>query len=48
MLINQAAAIVAIAIELEGCIRCFCCQEVCPEEAITVREGWMHRLRLVR
>lgn len=35
-------------IDLEGCIRCFCCQEVCPEEAITVREGWMQRLGLVQ
>ena len=35
-------------IDLDGCIRCFCCQEVCPEEAITVREGWMSRLGLVR
>lgn len=22
------------------CIRCFCCQEICPEGAITVQPGW--------
>lgn len=22
------------------CIRCFCCQEVCPEGAITIKPGW--------
>jgi uncharacterized protein (DUF362 family)/Pyruvate/2-oxoacid:ferredoxin oxidoreductase delta subunit len=22
------------------CIRCFCCQEICPEGAITVKPGW--------
>ncbi|MFH2007542.1 MAG: DUF362 domain-containing protein [bacterium] len=37
-----------MTIDLEGCIRCFCCQEICPEEAITVQEGWMARLGLVR
>jgi formate hydrogenlyase subunit 6/NADH:ubiquinone oxidoreductase subunit I len=23
----------------ERCIRCYCCQEVCPEKAISVRKG---------
>jgi uncharacterized protein (DUF362 family)/ferredoxin-like protein FixX len=22
------------------CIRCFCCQEICPEGAITIKQGW--------
>jgi formate hydrogenlyase subunit 6/NADH:ubiquinone oxidoreductase subunit I len=22
------------------CIRCFCCQEVCPAGAITIEPGW--------
>jgi len=37
-----------ISIDLDGCIRCFCCQEVCPDEAISVKEGWMSRLGLIR
>lgn len=37
-----------ISIDLNGCIRCFCCQEVCPDEAISVKEGWMSRLGLIR
>jgi uncharacterized protein (DUF362 family)/Pyruvate/2-oxoacid:ferredoxin oxidoreductase delta subunit len=26
------------------CIRCFCCQEICPEGAITIQPGWALRL----
>jgi uncharacterized protein (DUF362 family)/Pyruvate/2-oxoacid:ferredoxin oxidoreductase delta subunit len=26
------------------CIRCFCCQEICPEGAITIQLGWAARL----
>jgi uncharacterized protein (DUF362 family)/Pyruvate/2-oxoacid:ferredoxin oxidoreductase delta subunit len=26
------------------CIRCFCCQEVCPEGAITIKPGWALKL----
>ena len=26
------------------CIRCFCCQELCPEHAISVRRSWLGRL----
>ncbi len=25
------------------CIRCFCCQEVCPEGAISIKPGWASR-----
>jgi uncharacterized protein (DUF362 family)/NAD-dependent dihydropyrimidine dehydrogenase PreA subunit len=27
------------------CIRCFCCQEICPEGAITIRQGWALKLK---
>ena len=33
-----------ILIDYDGCIRCYCCQEVCPEGAISVKEGWLKRL----
>jgi uncharacterized protein (DUF362 family)/Pyruvate/2-oxoacid:ferredoxin oxidoreductase delta subunit len=26
------------------CIRCFCCQEVCPTGAITIKPGWVPKL----
>jgi uncharacterized protein (DUF362 family)/Pyruvate/2-oxoacid:ferredoxin oxidoreductase delta subunit len=26
------------------CIRCFCCQEVCPSGAITIKPGWASKL----
>lgn len=26
------------------CIRCFCCQEICPEGAITIQQGWALKL----
>ena len=26
------------------CIRCFCCQEVCPEGAIRIKPGWALKL----
>ena len=26
------------------CIRCFCCQEVCPEGAISIQPGWLLKL----
>lgn len=28
-----------VEIDRTGCIHCFCCQEVCPEGAITIRRG---------
>ncbi len=27
------------------CIRCFCCQEVCPEGAIKIKPGWAMKLK---
>jgi len=32
------------AIDRARCIRCFCCQEVCPAKAISVKRGWLLRL----
>jgi uncharacterized protein (DUF362 family) len=29
-----------LAFDYGKCIRCFCCQEICPEGAITVQQGW--------
>jgi formate hydrogenlyase subunit 6/NADH:ubiquinone oxidoreductase subunit I len=26
------------------CIRCYCCQEVCPEKAITVKKPLLRRM----
>ena len=34
----------AMFVDLDLCIRCFCCQEVCPEGAIRVGEGALLRL----
>ena len=30
--------------DLETCIRCYCCHEVCPERAIELRRPWLSRL----
>jgi uncharacterized Fe-S center protein len=30
-----------ISIDLDKCFRCYCCSEVCPEGAISVRQGWL-------
>jgi len=30
-----------VHIRRNDCIHCFCCQEVCPEGAITVRRGFL-------
>jgi uncharacterized protein (DUF362 family)/Pyruvate/2-oxoacid:ferredoxin oxidoreductase delta subunit len=39
----------AIRLELDRCIRCYCCQEVCPEGAVRAVEGALLRLsRLAR
>jgi uncharacterized protein (DUF362 family)/Pyruvate/2-oxoacid:ferredoxin oxidoreductase delta subunit len=43
------ASSTAVAVDLDRCIRCYCCQEVCPEGAISVGEGALLRLaRLAR
>ena len=34
----------AMAVDLDACIRCYCCQEVCPERAIRVGEGTLLKL----
>jgi len=31
-------------LNLDACIRCFCCQEVCPEGAVLVEDGALLRL----
>ncbi len=33
-----------IIIDYDQCIRCFCCQEMCPNEAITSRAGWLKKI----
>ena len=33
-----------IKIDYRNCIRCFCCQEICPEEAITIKSGWLLKI----
>jgi len=33
-----------INIDYDKCIRCFCCLEICPEGAISVKEGWLKRM----
>ncbi len=33
-----------ITIDLHLCIRCFCCQELCPHAAVTTRQGVLLRL----
>ena len=33
-----------IDIDYGKCIRCFCCSELCPEDAVDIRKGWLLRL----
>lgn len=33
-----------ILINYDMCIRCYCCQEMCPHGAISARDGWLKRL----
>jgi len=33
-----------IKIDYDQCIRCFCCQEMCPNEAITSKAGWLKKI----
>jgi formate hydrogenlyase subunit 6/NADH:ubiquinone oxidoreductase subunit I len=30
--------------DYDRCIRCYCCQELCPEKAIRVHIPWLRRL----
>ena len=30
--------------DYDKCIKCYCCQEMCPEEAITVRKSLLARI----
>ncbi len=32
-----------MTIDYNRCIRCFCCQEICPEGAVNIRTGWFIR-----
>ncbi|MEE9542824.1 MAG: DUF362 domain-containing protein [Thermodesulfobacteriota bacterium] len=33
-----------IVIDYNSCIRCYCCQESCPQGVISAREGWLKKL----
>lgn len=33
-----------VEIDYDICIRCYCCQELCPEDAVQLREGYLLRL----
>jgi len=33
-----------VAIDHDGCIRCYCCHEICPQRAIGLRKGFLGRL----
>jgi uncharacterized protein (DUF362 family)/Pyruvate/2-oxoacid:ferredoxin oxidoreductase delta subunit len=35
---------VAPTYKYERCVRCFCCQEVCPDQAISVKTPWLGKL----
>lgn len=30
-------------IDAKSCIRCYCCHEMCAEEAIELRSSWLYR-----
>lgn len=32
------------AVNLSLCIRCFCCQELCPKKAVEIRRPWLFRI----
>jgi len=32
-----------IIIDYGMCIRCYCCQEMCPEGAISPKDGWLKK-----
>jgi len=31
-------------IDDQGCIRCYCCHEMCPNDAIELRSSLLHRI----
>ncbi len=31
-------------VNLDGCIRCFCCQELCPAIAIDIKRPWLMKV----
>jgi len=30
--------------DYKKCIKCYCCQEMCPKEAITVKKSWFAKI----
>ncbi len=32
------------AVDYRACIRCFCCQELCPQNAVKVKESWIFKI----
>jgi ferredoxin len=42
--ITQQAAQACIRIHDHACIRCYCCQELCPEGAISPQDAWGLRM----
>jgi formate hydrogenlyase subunit 6/NADH:ubiquinone oxidoreductase subunit I len=39
MVIKEGKAV----IDYSRCIRCYCCQELCPHNAVSLREGFLLR-----
>jgi uncharacterized protein (DUF362 family)/Pyruvate/2-oxoacid:ferredoxin oxidoreductase delta subunit len=33
-----------VVVDYQKCIRCYCCHELCPEEAVELRRSWLGRL----
>ena len=31
-------------VKLEGCIRCYCCQEVCMFKAVKIKKPWLNKI----
>ena len=42
--ITQPAPGACVRIDDERCIRCYCCQELCPEGAMLPRDAWLLRM----
>lgn len=34
--------------DYDACIRCYCCQEMCPPQAIGLRRPWLVRTLVAR